>query len=212
MQQLLAGISIPDLIQSYALWLVFVVVALEGMGVPVPGETALVSAALYAGSSHRLSIVAVIGVACAAAILGDNSGYVIGRSFGRSLAVRYGRYLRVTEPRLAVGEYLFLKHGAKIVFVGRFFALLRTFAPLLAGVDQMRWRRFVVVNALGGLCWSVAFGSAAYFFSAKLKRVTGPASWLLAAAALAFLAAGIIFFRRNEKEIEQRARVFLKAR
>src|ERR1700674_1757673 len=99
---------IEHLIQTYGLWALFTVVMLESMGVPVPGETALVTAAIYAGSTHQIDIVRVVLVTAAAAIIGDNVGYLIGRSIGIRLLVRYGRYLRLDRKRLKVGQYLFL--------------------------------------------------------------------------------------------------------
>jgi len=196
---------IHGLIHTYGLWVVFTLIMLESMGVPLPGETALMTAALYAGSTHRIDIVSVVLVAATAAIIGDNIGYVIGRSIGVRLVARYGRYVRLDEPRLKVGQYLFLRHGGKIVFFGRFVALLRTYAALLAGVNRMSWSHFLIMNALGGICWALLFGGGAYLFGAQVKRVTGPASLLLLLAAIGLAAAGIFFFRRHEKELEQRA-------
>src|SRR5580693_428410 len=127
----------PDLLHhlahDYGLCVLFGVVLLECMGVPMPGETALVSAALYAGSTHRIGIASVVAVAALAAIIGGNIGYLVGRTVGFRLLLRYGRHVRLDERRLKVGQYLFLRHGGKIVFLGRFIALLRTYAPLLAG-------------------------------------------------------------------------------
>ncbi|WP_170631321.1 DedA family protein, partial [Acinetobacter baumannii] len=102
-----------------------------------PGETALVTAALYAGTTHRIGILPVIAVAAAAAILGDNIGYLIGRSIGLRLIERYGQYVRLDQARLKIGHYLFLRHGGTIVFFGRFVAFLRAFAALLAGTNRM---------------------------------------------------------------------------
>jgi membrane protein DedA with SNARE-associated domain len=196
---------IPDLIQAYGLWVLFAVVMLESMGIAMPGETALVTAALYAGSTHQIGIVSVVLVAAAAAMIGDNIGYLIGRSIGIRLVARYGRYVRLNELRLKVGQYLFLRHGGKIVFFGRFVAFLRTFAALLAGVNRMSWPHFLIMNALGGICWALLFGGGAYLFGEQMKRVAGPVSLLLLVAAIGLAAAGIFFFRHHEKELEQRA-------
>jgi membrane protein DedA with SNARE-associated domain len=196
---------VHGLIQTYGLWVLFTLVMLESMGIPLPGETALVTAALYAGSTHQIDIASVVLVAATAAIIGDNIGYLIGRSIGIRLVAQYGRYVRLDEPRLKVGQYLFLRHGGKIVFFGRFVALLRTYAALLAGVNRMSWSHFLIMNALGGICWALLFGGGAYLFGAQVKRVTGPASLLLLLAAIGLAAAGIFFFRRHEKELEQRA-------
>ena len=194
-----------DLIHTYGLWVLFAAVMLESMGIPIPGETAVVTAAIYAGSTHRMSGISVVLVAATAAIIGDNIGYLIGRSIGIRLLARYGRYVRLNEPRLKVGQYLFLEHGGKIVFFGRFIALLRTYAALLAGANRMNWPHFLIMNALGGMCWAVAFGGGAYLFGEQVKRVVGPVSLLLLIAAIGLIAVGILFFRRHEKELERRA-------
>jgi len=196
---------IQDLIQAYGLWVLFAVVMLESMGTPMPGETALITAALYAGSTHQIGIGSVVLFAATAAMVGDNFGYLIGRSIGIRLVMRYGRYLRVNEPRLKVGQYLFLRHGGKIVFFGRFVAFLRTFVAPLAGVNRMRWPYFLIINALGGVCWALLFGGGAYLFGEQMKRVAGPVSLLLLVAAIGLAAAAIFFFRRHQKELEQRA-------
>lgn len=196
---------IHGLIHTYGLWVLFALIFLESTGIPLPGETALVTAALYAGSTHRIDIAAVVLVAAAAAILGDNAGYLVGRSVGVRLVARYGKYVRLDEPRLKIGQYLFLRHGGKIVFFARFVALLRAYAALLAGVNRMSWTRFLIMNALGGICWALLFGGGAYLFGSQMKRVSGPVSVVLLFAALALVAAGIVFVRRHEKELEQRA-------
>ena len=198
-----------DLIQAYGLWVLFIVVTLESMGVPMPGETALVTTALYAGSTHQIDIISVVLVAATGAIIGDNIGYLIGRSIQLRLLVRYGRYIRLDQPRLKVGQYLFRRHGGKIVFFGRFVAFLRTFAAVLAGANRMPWPHFLLMNALGGLCWASIFGGGAYLFGEQIARVAGPVSLLLLVVAIGLVAAGIVFFRRHERELEQRAEAAL---
>ena len=196
---------IQDLIQTYGLWVLFTLVTLESMGIPMPGETALVTTALYAGSTHQIGIALVVLVAATAAIIGDNIGYLIGRSIGIRLVARYGRYVRLNEPRLKVGQYLFLRHGGKIVFFGRFVAFLRAYAALFAGINRMSWPHFLIMNALGGICWATLFGGGAYLFGARMKRVAGPISLLLLLAAIGLVVASIFFFRHHEKELERRA-------
>ena len=198
-----------DLIQAYGLWALFIVVTLESMGVPMPGETALVTTALYAGSTHQIDIISVVLVAATGAIIGDNIGYLIGRLIQLRLLVRYGRYIRLDQPRLKVGQYLFRRHGGKIVFFGRFVAFLRTFAAVLAGANRMPWPHFLLMNALGGLCWASIFGGGAYLFGEQIARVAGPVSLLLLVVAIGLVAAGIVFFRRHERELEQRAEAAL---
>ena len=193
------------LIHSYGLWILFLFVFLESTGIPLPGETALIAAGLYAGASRGFPLWAVIAVAFAAAASGDTMGYVIGRRYGYGLLKRHGRRVGITEKRLRIGEYLFLCHGGKIVFFGRFVALLRVLAALLAGVHRMPWPRFALMNALGGLCWASLFASAAYFFGDRVRAVERPvALGLLALVAVALIAA-FLFGRRYEDVLAERA-------
>jgi membrane protein DedA with SNARE-associated domain len=153
---------LTNLILDYGLVLLFVLVSLESMGVPLPGETALITAGVLAAQGHY-SIVSVIVVAAAGAIVGDNVGYWIGRKGGRALLERtpYIRdyFARVLPP----SERFFNRHGAKAVFFGRFVSILRVTAAWLAGITHMPWWRFLFWNAAGGILWATAFGLIAYF-------------------------------------------------
>ena len=211
MVELMSAQWVHELIRAYGLWVLFAVVMLESTGVPMPGETVLVTAALYAGSTHGFGISSVILVAAAGAIGGDNLGYLIGRSVGMTLLTRYGSYIHLNEGRLQVGQYLFLRHGGKIVFFGRFVALLRAFAALLAGANRMPWPRFLTMNALGGLAWAGVFGGGAYLFGERMRHVAGPVSLVILAVALGLVVAGALFFRHHEKALEIRARAALEA-
>lgn len=201
----LSAAWMQDLIQTYGLWVLFTAVMVESMGVPMPGETAVVTAAIYAGSTHHMSAISVVLVAATAAIIGDNIGYLIGRTIGIRLLARYGKYVRLTEQRLKVGQYLFQEHGGKIVFFGRFVALLRTYAALLAGANRMNWPHFLIMNALGGMCWAVIFGGGAYVFGEQISRVAGPLSILLLIAAACLIGVGVLFYRHHEQELVRRA-------
>ena len=137
-------------------------VAIEAAGVPVPGETALIASAVLASQGH-LSIELVIAVAAVAAIVGDNFGYMLGARFGRRLLERPGRTQARRLVALKQGEQLFARHGPKAVFIGRWIALLRIWAAWLAGMASMRWRSFLLWNALGGICWALFFGLLGYY-------------------------------------------------
>jgi membrane protein DedA with SNARE-associated domain len=200
-----------ELIQAYGLWMLFALVTFESLGVPLPGEAALVTAALYASTTHRIDILSVIMVAAAAAIVGDNLGYLIGRSLGHPLLARYGHHVCLTEARLVVGRYLFHRHGDKIVFFGRFVALLRVVAALLAGANGMRWGQFLIMNALGGLSWAALVGGGAYVLGKQIDAIVGPIGLLLLAVALALAVIGMVYLRHHEKEILERARTALAA-
>jgi membrane protein DedA with SNARE-associated domain len=197
--------NLDSLLATYGYLAVFIFVGVESIGIPVPGETMLVTAAIYAGTTGRLSIVGVIIASSAGAIVGDNIGYVIGRTGGYRLLKRYGRYIRLDENRLRLGQYLFRKHGPKVVFFGRFISVLRIFAAFLAGLNQMHWRRFLLFNALGGIIWSTMYGVAAYLLGQQLVRLSGEVDLVLAIVGVAVIIAAIVFLRRNEARLQREA-------
>src|SRR5262249_50756244 len=149
-------------IHMYGYGVILAAVALESMGVPFPGETALLAGAIFAGTGD-LNIVLVILAASAGAILGDNLGYTIGHRGGYPLLQRIGRLLHLDLRGLRYTERFFQRHGDKTVFLGRFFSILRTYVALFAGINRMPWRTFLVFNALGGITWAIIFGSLGYF-------------------------------------------------
>jgi membrane protein DedA with SNARE-associated domain len=189
---------------AYGYLAIFVIVCLESAGVPMPGETALVAAAILAGQG-KLHLWGVIAAGAAGAILGDNCGYWVGREFGFPIAYRYGRYVRLDERRLKLGQYLFLRHGGKIVFFGRFVALLRAFAAFLAGVNHFNWERFFLFNAAGGIIWAAIFGSGGYLLGKAFESYARPVGFAaLAVAVVAFLLGGR-FIRHHEQALEEEA-------
>ena len=197
--------TLTNFISSYGYIAVFVLVALESLGIPLPGETALITAAAFAGSG-RLSIYILVPVAAIAAILGDNCGYWIGRKGGLRLVRRYGRVLHVDETKIERTREFFDKYGAKTVFFGRFIALLRTWAAVLAGVACMRYVVFMFYNALGGVIWAALFGTLGFVFGRnlpKLEHYVGQASLALAllAALVVALFLGARWFRNHSSQI-----------
>jgi membrane protein DedA with SNARE-associated domain len=148
------------LIHEYGLIAVAAIVGLECLGLPVPGEAALLSAAVYAGTKHDLNIVDVMLTAAGAAIVGRMIGYVIGREFGYRLLLRYGSYVGLTTGRIKLGQYLFLQHGGKIIFAAQFMPVLRTFAGPFAGANVMPWRDFLLANAVSSSVWAASYGRA----------------------------------------------------
>ena len=201
--------SITHLLTTYGYWAVLIFVAIESTGIPFPGETMLLTAAIYAGTTHRLSIVFIIIAAATGAILGDNLGFWIGREGGYRLLHRYGRYIRLNERRLKLGQYLFKRHGGKVVFFGRFIAVLRAWAAFLAGSNHMSWPRFLIFNALGGITWATLYGLGGYLLGDNVHRLTGPLGITTIVLAILILLIGMIFLRRNEQRLEDEAeRVF----
>ncbi|HEU4647570.1 MAG TPA: DedA family protein [Gemmatimonadales bacterium] len=182
---------------TYGYLAVFVMVGLESLGVPLPGETTLLAAAATAGEG-KLHIWGVIGAAAAGAIAGDAVGYWIGRLGGLPLIRRYGRIIRLDDAKLERARQFYRRHGGKTVFFGRFIALMRVAAAMLAGVTHMPYGRFTLFNATGGICWATVVGLLGYAFGQKLpvlERALGGTSRLV--LALAVLAGAAIWVRRR---------------
>jgi membrane protein DedA with SNARE-associated domain len=197
--------DLTHLLTTYGYWAVAVFVAIESTGLPFPGETMLLVAAIYAGTTHHLFIPFVILAAACGAIVGDNLGFWVGREGGYRLLRRYGHFIHLDERKLKLGQYLFLKHGGKVVFFGRFIAVLRAWAAFLAGTNRMRWPSFLVFNALGAIVWATVYGLAGYFLGKNVHRLAGPVGTTTLVLALLLILAGIIFLRRNEQQLEEKA-------
>jgi membrane protein DedA with SNARE-associated domain len=192
-------------IASYGYWALFALVALESIGIPLPGETALIIAGTYAGTTHQLSPWLIVIIAAAAAITGDNLGYWIGDTGGYRLARRYGHKVRLDERKLKTARYLFDQHGTKVVFFGRFVSVLRTYAAFLAGTSKMPWRRFLPANASGGIVWAAIFTLASYLAGGAVQRASGTITWVLGGAAAAAIIAGWFLVRRQAGRLAARA-------
>ena len=142
---------LAPLISVYGSWLVAAIIALECVGVPLPGETVLIAAALYAGSTHELSIWSVFVAGVLGGVIGNFIAFWVGREFGYRLLLRYGHYVHLSESRIKIGQYLFLRHGSKVVFFARFVPLLRSVVGFLAGANYMPWRDFWIANIAGAI-------------------------------------------------------------
>jgi membrane protein DedA with SNARE-associated domain len=193
------------LVHEYGLVAVAAIVALECLGLPVPGETALLGAAIYAGTKHDLNINAVIAAAAIAAITGRMIGYVIGHKFGSWLLLRYGRYVGLTTGRIKLGQYLFLRYGGKIVFFAQFVPVLRTLAGPFAGANLMPWRNFIFANAVSSCVWAVSYGYAAYWVGGEFERLQGRLVLPLVFIAVIALIAGALFVRQREAQLITKA-------
>lgn len=201
----ITGLDPTRLLVAYGYWAVLLFVAIESMGVPFPGETMLLVAAIYAGTTHHLSLPLVILAAAVGAILGDNVGYMIGREGGYRLLRRYGHYVRLDERKVKMGHYLFQRHGGKAVFLGRFVAVLRIWAAFLAGAARMPWQRFLLYNAAGGVVWASVYGVGGYALGVNAHRLGGPLGVATAALAVTVLVGGVVFLRRNERRLSDEA-------
>jgi membrane protein DedA with SNARE-associated domain len=162
--------SLTHLLDAWGYPLVAIFVGIESSGIPFPGETMLVTAAVYAGTGH-LAINWVIVAAALGAILGDNFGYIAGRQGGRRLAIHFGHYLRITPHHLDAAERFFQRHGDKTVFLGRHLAVLRAWAAFLAGMNRMSWQKFLLYNAAGGILWAGLYGMLGYVLGNNLPAL-----------------------------------------
>lgn len=193
--------GLTHFLATYGYWAVLLAVAVESAGVPVPGETMLLAAAIYAGTTHHLSILLVIAAAAAGAIVGDNLGFLLGREAGYRLLHRYGRYVHLDERRLKLGHYLFQRHGGKVVFFGRYVAVLRTWAAFLAGTNRMAWNRFLLYNASGGVLWAAVYGVGGYVLGHNVQRFMGPVGSVTLALGVLAVITSVIVLRRQERRL-----------
>lgn len=176
-------------------------VGIESLGVPLPGETMLIAAAVFAATG-QLSIVGVIAAAIIGAVIGDNIGFGIGWYGGYPILRRFGKYVRLDQAKLKVGRYIFMRHGAKVVFFGRFVSVLRTYAAFLAGTNHMRWVRFLVANASGAVVWATLYGVGAYLASATIAKLNTPVAIGLGVLAVVVIVLSALFVRMNIRRLE----------
>ncbi|HEX2959536.1 MAG TPA: bifunctional DedA family/phosphatase PAP2 family protein [Chitinispirillaceae bacterium] len=162
---------IIHLIADYGYLIIILTIMLECAGIPLPGETALVVAAAFAGTG-KLNIIFVIAAGAGSAIFGDAAGYWVGRYYGRNLISKFGRWVHLNDHRMSVLQGYFDRHGSKTVFFGRYFTILRTYSALFAGICKMPFASFVLYNALGGLTWASSFGILGYLFGHNLPLLT----------------------------------------
>ncbi len=205
------GFDLAGLVQRHGFWVVGTVIFFESMGLPLPGESLLIAAALYAATTGDITIEHVVLASAVGAVLGDNAGYFIGRKIGPPVLARYGPRVGLTLERQRLGQFLFLRHGGKVVFFGRFIAFLRTFAALLAGANHMPWQRFLVWNALGGIFWTCLYGFGAFLLGNQVHRLVGPFGIAVGVVALCVVVASVIFVRRHEARLIAEAEIVMAA-
>jgi membrane protein DedA with SNARE-associated domain len=188
---------------QHGLPLLFVVVMLESFGVPLPGETALIAFGVLASQGHY-SIVEVIAIATAAAIIGDNLGYwLLGRLGGRALFARWGWLSRYSGRILPPVERIMARHGGKTVFFGRFVAVLRVAAATVAGLAHMPWGKFLFWNAAGGIAWATAVGLAAFYGGKAVADAIGRYGLYAAGVLVVGLIVAFFVLRRVKHRVEQ---------
>lgn len=192
-----------QLVTSCGYAAVAVGVAIESVGIPFPGETTLIAAALYAGATHRLDIVAVVLAAAMGAVCGGSLG--IGRRLGLNLLSKFGRSVGITPKRLLLGRYLLSQHGGKLVFFGRFLPYLRAIVAFICGVGRMNWLRFFLCNSASAFIWATICGGGAYFLGSHVDLVLGPATIAGTFITVALIVAILIGLRQHEGRLTEKA-------
>jgi membrane protein DedA with SNARE-associated domain len=193
---------ITHFLLHYGYFAVFTVILFEDFGLPVPGETVLVTACILAGTGH-FNIVLVLALAFLGAVIGDNIGYAIGFFGGRRLVLKYGNYVYLKEKHLVAVEDFFRKYGNEVVAIARFFSGPRQLNGIIAGIGEMPWWHFLVFNILGAALWVGSWGLLAYFFGRKSGNILAAFKQLelfvLPLILLVILVAFLIRFLRHRK-------------
>jgi membrane protein DedA with SNARE-associated domain len=195
--------SIQGFVESHSQWallIMFALLALESFGLPVPGETALIACSVLA-SQGSLSIVWVVVVGVAAAIIGDNLGYWAARKGGRPLLERHRLTREYAQKYLPKGERFFAKHGGKAVFIGRFVAVLRVTSAWIAGISHMHWWRFLGWNAAGGIVWATGVSLISYYLGDAAAQAIGRYGLFAAGGAVLLTALGFLVVKQLEKRV-----------
>jgi membrane protein DedA with SNARE-associated domain len=184
--------SLSSVLDRYGYLALVGVVSIEGIGIPAPGQIILIAAGVYAASG-QLNVVAVLILALLAAVIGDNVGYAIGHYGGRPLVRRFGRYILLTEDRVAATERFFHGRGNMVVLIGRFVDGLRQAIGIVAGMAEMQWRRFLTYNIVGAVVWVGIWVLVGYLAQTHIPTIYAKfvqyQTYLLAAVAVVVIAA-----------------------
>ena len=190
-----------ELIDQYGAWIVFALVFLESIGLPLPGEAILVTAAIFAGTTQELSIVFVVLAAMIGALLGSIIGFWIGDRYGYPLLLRYGSYVGLTETRIKIAQYLFRRQGMVVVLIARFVAVLRSVVGFIAGANRMPVASFMIANSAGAIAWALFYGLGAYYLGKGVEQFAKPFAMALAVVAAIVVISAIIYWRRKEQQL-----------
>ena len=188
------------------------VVGLESLGLPLPGEGLLIMAAIYAGSTHNLNPYLVGASAAFGSIVGQMLGYGIGFGVGYRLLRRYGARIGLTSRRLALGRLLFRRHGTKVIIIARFVIVLRVIAALLAGANRMPLRRFIVANVVGSIAWAAFYSIGASMLGTQMKHASGPIGIAVGVVALLVFGLGSWIMHRHERRLTSTSPVHARRR
>jgi membrane protein DedA with SNARE-associated domain len=192
---------VKELIHQYGAWVVFTLVFLESIGLPLPGETILVSAAIFAGTTQELSIVSVLVSAVLGAVLGSSIGFWIGARYGYPLLLRYGSYIGLTETRIKIAQYLFRRRGIVVVLVARFVAVLRSVVGFIAGANRMPFANFMMANGAGAVAWALVYGLGGYYLGKGVEELARPFAIALAVVGTIVVVSSVLYWRRKEQEL-----------
>ncbi len=198
---LIGGHQVDHLLGHWGYGFVFTIVAVQSAGVPLPGTTAVIAAAIYAGTTHHLAITGVIAAAALGAGLGNLTGFALGWWGGWELLRRYGQGVGLTPARLKVGRYVFNRHGGKVVFFGRFITGLRTWSGFLAGANRMSPPRFVVFSSLAAIVWAVTTSLQYYYFGHLLDVASTGVGIALVLVGIALTVIGVMYLRRRGRSL-----------
>lgn len=198
-------IHLSDFVAQYGYLAVFGLIFFQTIGIPLPGEAALIAAAVYAQHTHKIDIIDIVLVAGLATTLGGMVGYWIGRRGGYPILMRHGHHVGLNPARMRLGEYLFHFHGGKILLFGRLMAVLRVYQSILAGIYRMPFRRFMVFSGAGALFWAAVVGYGAYGFGGLFNSMAGILAWATLAAGLAILVSAAVYLKRQEGVLQARA-------
>jgi len=189
-----------EFVSTYGVWLVAALVALETIGLPLPAEAALIAAGFFAARAHD-NIWLLVAAGILAAIMGNVVGFWIGRRFGDRLLMRYGTRLGLTEGRIRIGQWLFLRYGGRFVFIARFLPFLRNMAAVLAGTNAMTQHVFYVASGTAAVAWVMVYSLAAYSFGEAFADLASPAAIVLGVAAILIVLAVPALILRFEKRL-----------
>ncbi len=190
-----------ELIHQYGAWVVFALVFLESIGLPLPGEAILVSAAIFAGTTQELGIVVVVLAAIVGALVGSLIGFWIGARYGYPLLLHYGSYIGLTETRIKISQYLFQRQGSIVVLIARFVAVLRSVVGFIAGANRMPVASFMTANSAGAAAWALFYGLGAYYLGKGVEQFAKPFAIALAVIAAIVVISAIVYWRRKEQQL-----------
>jgi membrane protein DedA with SNARE-associated domain len=197
--------NLIEFVATYGIWVVAAFIALESIGVPLPAEAALIAAGFFCAKTHSFDIWFLIAVGTAAAIAGEIVGFWIGRTFGHPLMAKHGPRFGLTDERIKIAEWLFVRYGGRFVFIARFLPVLRNSAAVLAGANAMPQRRFYFSSGTAAAAWILFYGLTAYSLGEQFTSTASPAPYVLGVVAAAIVLALPTLVLRNEKLLLARA-------